>query len=97
MNKTASCFSEANFEMVYLYLEEQKMIGHENGYTFGGYTLCLSEEQGQIFIKKDAYSLVVISKEGGVAPLAKRMTDNKRLEAKANEIFCQLLSLAQQS
>lgn len=98
MNKTASCFSEENFDIVYQYLEDQMKKEEVKKYPFDTYVLNIADNgQGlEIRMKRDDYSLAIISKERGIYSLAKRLKDNNRLVHKANEIFCKILSLAEE-
>ena len=88
-----SCFSEANFEIVYAYVEKQVRQSDSGHYQMGDMELHLRGDN-QIFLKKNNYTLAIIDRETGIYSLAKVLDDNNRLVKKANEIFCDLLSEA---
>lgn len=89
---TASCFSEANFESVYKFLEDQIKIGNKEFFSFDDNKLYV-EDGMQIVIKEENYTLAIIHKEHGISSLSKVLSDNQNLVKKAHQIFCKLLAL----
>ena len=88
-----SCFSEANFEIVYAYVEKHVEESKQGPYSFDDIELNLVDGC-RIYLKKNNYTIAIFDKEKGIYSMAKVLEDNKRLVKKANEIFCDLLSEA---
>ena len=81
---TASCFSEANFESVYKFLENK--IKQGGFHVFEGNELYVKEGM-QIVIKEENYTLAIIHKEHGIYSLAKVLTDNQHLLKRPTRYF----------
>ena len=91
---TENCFTEENFDRVHGFLKGQIKGAEEVFYKHDGYEFHLGDT-GQIDLKKDRWTLARISRERGVVSLAKREKDNSRILKETNQLFCQLLELAE--
>lgn len=90
--KTESCFSKANFDSVYKYINVQIKKSNTTFSKYDNYELYLNDTT-EISFKKDGYTLSKVIKEKGVFSLAKRKKDNEKILKETNEIFCKILLL----
>lgn len=93
MSATETCFSPANFEHVYKYVDIQIKKNNANFYTYGNYDLYLSNEM-EISFKKNKYTLSKVIREKGIFSLVKSKRDHDKALKEANHVFCELLLTA---
>lgn len=96
MNRTAYCYSEENFEIVYKFIEDQIQKGEKEFYSFQGYQLFIIGGE-MITIKQSDWSQSVIHKEKGIYSLAKSLKSNQKHVEKASAIFCKILDLQEKA
>lgn len=90
MNHT--CYSEANFETVYKFVEDQIKKSEEDFYSFKSCQLFLMDGE-VIAIRQKNWTQSMIHTERGIYSLAKELNANQRHVKKAHEIFCELVVL----
>lgn len=94
MNHT--CCSEANFETVYKFVEDQIKKGEEDFYSFQAYQLFLIDGE-MIAIRQKNWTQSIIHREKGIYSLTKEFKANQKYVKKAHEIFCELVDLPKQA
>ena len=90
------CYSEANFETVYKFVDDQIKKGEEDFYSFQAHQLFLIDGE-MIAIKQKNWTQSIIHREKGIYSLAKEFKANHKYVKKAHEIFCELVDLPKQA
>ena len=95
MDNAQTCFSEENLITVYNYLKNRISSRNKSFFEYSGYELYVYENT-EIALKEKGYTLAKINKENGIISLSIFKASNDRIVKKTNQIFCEILSIAQE-
>lgn len=84
--------SEKDFDNVYHYIEIQIQKFHLQFYTCENYEIYLKENL-KIILKKEGFTLSIISKENGIFSLAKTHSQNRNMVIETSKLFLDILDL----
>ena len=91
-SKRDDCFSEANFELVYAYIDAQMKKANLIAYQYKGYAITLKDAETITFDKQGVISKV--KKDKGIFALPIYKPNNKKAVKNTNSIFCELVAIA---
>lgn len=93
MSNPATCFSPANFDIVFRFVVQTASAAPEGYMLYNGYEIHPGEPLSLSF-KDNGYTLARIDKNRAVFSLAKRQKDDEQIVKKINQVFCELLAAA---
>ncbi len=93
MDNPGACFSPANFDIVYSFVEQAARAAATAYIQYKEYEIYIGEPASLSF-KDNGYTLARIDKNRAVFSLAKRQKDAEQTVKKVNQIFCELLAAA---
>jgi len=85
--------SNENFDSVYKFIELQIKKEPTEFYNYKEYELHLNDDL-EIIIKKNAYTLSKISRGNGIFSLVKTQKENKEMVVKTDKLFLEVLALS---
>lgn len=85
--------SNENFDSVYKFIEMQIKEGSTQFFSYKDYELHLNDDL-EIIIKKNAYTLSKISRGNGIFSLVKTEKENKEMVVKTDKLFLEVLALS---
>lgn len=85
--------SNENFDSVYKFIEMQIKEESAQFFSYKDYELHLNDDL-EIIIKKNAYTLSKISRGNGIFSLVKTEKENKEMVVKTDKLFLEVLALS---
>lgn len=93
MDNPVACFSPANFDVVYNFVEQAARAASAEYIQCKEYEIHIGEP-ASLSVKENGYTLARIDKNRAVFSLAKKQKDGAQIIKKVNQIFCELLAAA---
>ena len=90
-----SCFTASNFDTVYTYIAIQIKNGNNSYFNLDGYEIYLTDESNIAVKKEKKYTVGTINKSKGIFSLAIMQKNNEKTVLKINELYCKILSVAE--
>jgi hypothetical protein len=86
-----SCFSKINYEIIHSYVQNKIEIEQLSSFTSNDYNLSLTD-RNEIIINKKKELIGKIKKDEGIFSVAMNRSNNEKLVAEMNLLFCNLIS-----